>query len=156
RNGIPVLAIDVKGDLPNLLLAFPSFGADHVRPWVGAMAAPDDARTVDEMAAAVASQRQTGLEAWGIDEAAVAAYAARTHVRVITPGSTAGEPLHILSSLERRSPRWDHDPEAARASLGAAVSLVLRLVGRESDPARSKEHVLLSLLAERRLRAGGS
>jgi hypothetical protein len=42
----------------------------------------------------------------------------------------------------------------ARASLSAAVSLVLRLLGRDCDPARSKEHVLLSVLAERRLRAG--
>ncbi|HEY4121471.1 MAG TPA: helicase HerA-like domain-containing protein, partial [Byssovorax sp.] len=156
RSGIPVLAIDVKGDLPNLLLAFPSFDVAHVKPWVGAMAAPDDARSVDAIAAAVAAERKEGLEGWGIDEAAVRSYAARTSVRVITPGSTAGEPLHILSSLERRSPQWERDPEAARASLGAAVSLVLRLVGRESDPARSKEHVLLSLLAERRLRAGQS
>jgi hypothetical protein len=54
----------------------------------------------------------------------------------------------------RRSPRWDSDPESARASLSAAVSLVLRLVGRDPDPARSKEHVLLSVLAERRLRIG--
>jgi hypothetical protein len=60
----------------------------------------------------------------------------------------------MLSSLERRSPRWDSDPEAARNALTAAVSLVLRLLGREPDPAKSREHVLLSVLAERRLAAG--
>jgi hypothetical protein len=60
----------------------------------------------------------------------------------------------MLSSLERRSPRWDSDPEAARDALSAAVSLVLRLLGRECDPAKSREHVLLSVLAERRLVAG--
>ena len=38
----------------------------------------------------------------------------------------------------------------------AAVSLVLRLLGREPDPAKSREHVLLSVLAERRLAAGES
>jgi hypothetical protein len=38
--------------------------------------------------------------------------------------------------------------------LSAAVSLVLRLLGRDADPARSREHVLLSVLAERRLLAG--
>ncbi len=32
---------------------------------------------------------------------------------------------------------------------------MLRVIGRESDPAKSKEHVLLALLAERRFRAGG-
>ena len=46
------------------------------------------------------------------------------------------------------------DPEAARDALAAAVSLVLRLLGREPDPAKSREHVLLSVLAERRLAAG--
>jgi hypothetical protein len=77
-------------------------------------------------------------------------------VRVLTPGGSAGEPLHMLSSLERRSPRWDEDPETARDALSAAVSLVLRLLGREPDPAKSREHVLLSVLAERRLAAGQS
>jgi hypothetical protein len=62
----------------------------------------------------------------------------------------------MLSSLERRSARWDSDPEAARDALSAAVSLVLRLLGREPDPAKSREHVLLSVLAERRLAAGES
>ena len=54
-------------------------------------------------------------------------------MRVITPGSTAGEPLHVLSSLERRSPRWDSDPEAARASLAAAVSLMTTALGLRPD-----------------------
>src|SRR5690606_36229910 len=65
-----------------------------------------------------------------------------------------GEPLHILSSLERRKPLWDSDPETARASLSAAISLLLRLLGRDPDPAKSRAHVLLSVIAEGRLRAG--
>jgi hypothetical protein len=154
RAGIPVLAIDVKGDLPNLLLAFPSFSARRARPWASAMADPGDARSEDDLAAALADERRRGLEGWGVHEAELAKFHASTNIRVLTPGSTAGEPLHILSSLERRSARWDTDPEAARASLSAAISLVLRLVGHDGDPAKSKEHVLLSLLAERRLRAG--
>jgi hypothetical protein len=43
---------------------------------------------------------------------------------MLTPGSTAGEPVHILSSLERRSSSWDTDPEASRAAVSAAISLV--------------------------------
>ena len=62
--------------------------------------------------------------------------------------------LHVLSSLERRSTRWDTDVEGARAALSAALSLILRLLGRDSDPARSREHVLLSVIAETRLLAG--
>jgi hypothetical protein len=73
---------------------------------------------------------------------------------VLTPGATTGEPLHVLSTLERRSPRWDTDPESARFVLSGAVSLLLRLLGRDPDPARSREHVLLSVLAERRMLRG--
>jgi hypothetical protein len=45
---------------------------------------------------------------------------------VVTPGVAAGELLHVLSPLERRSTLWDIDPDSARQSLSAAVSLVLR------------------------------
>jgi hypothetical protein len=75
-------------------------------------------------------------------------------VRVITPGSDAGEPLHLLSALERRSARWDTDPAGARATLSAAVSLLLRLTGRDADPGRSREHAFLCVLAEARLLRG--
>jgi hypothetical protein len=151
RGGVPVLAIDVKGDLPNLLLTLPADAA-ALAPWVEH--GGDDDRSDDEIAREAADARRVGLSSWNLTDDDVAAFRASTHVRVITPGSTAGEPLHVLSSLERRSPFWDSDPESARATLSAAVSLVLRLLGRDPDPAKSREHVLLSLLAERRLRAG--
>ena len=154
RARVPVLMIDVKGDLTNLLLTFPSFAPEHLVPWMGEDGAGGAERT--ERAAAIALARQTSLESWGIDEAALADFDRSIDVRVITPGSAAGEALHVLSSLERRSPRWDTDIDLARASLSAAISLVLRLVGRDADPARSREHVLLSVLAERRLRAGAT
>ena len=155
RSRVPVLMIDVKGDLPDLLCAFPSFDAEWIEPWAEAITEPGDERAPAEVAAAVAGEREKALRAWGIGEKDLRALYDSVAVRVITPGSSAGEPLHVLSSLERRSPRWDSDPEAARAALVAAVSLVLRLLGRDADPARSRDHVLLSVLAERRLRAGG-
>jgi hypothetical protein len=154
RAKVPVLMIDVKGDLPNLLLSFPTFSPSAFEPWVEGSSPADDARAPAEIAATLAAERQRGLEAWRIGEAELAAFHASTDVRVITPGANAGELLHVLSSLERRSERWDSDPESARAALSAAVSLVLRLTGRDPDPAKSREHVLLSVLAERRLLAG--
>jgi hypothetical protein len=156
RNQIPVLIIDVKGDLPNLLLSFPGFDPEDFLPWAASAASADDLREPGEMARDLARMRQQSLLGWGIGEPELAAFHAGTDLRVVTPGSTAGESLHVLSSLERRSPRWDTDLETARSSLSAAISLVLRLLGRDPDPARSREHVLLSVLAERRLRAGGT
>lgn len=149
---IPVVMIDIKGDLPNLLLSFPTLGADPLRPWI-------DAEGLGEVAAAalaqkVAQERAEGLARWRLGESELQRFHAGVHMRVLTPGSTLGEPLHLLSSLERRSALWDTNPEAASESLSAAVSLVLRLLGRDPDPAKSREHVLLTVLAERRLRAG--
>jgi hypothetical protein len=155
RSQVPVLVIDVKGDLPNLLLAFPTFDAAPIIPWAASTAPPDDLRDPAQIAAELAQTRQQSLRGWGLGEPELAGFHAGTEIRVITPGSTAGEPLHVLSSLEHRSARWDTDLETARSSLSAAVSLVLRLLGRDPDPARSREHVLLSVLAERRLREGG-
>jgi hypothetical protein len=69
--------------------------------------------------------------------------------------ASRGRPIHPkLVRVLRRSARWDQDPESARAALSAAVSLLLRLQGRDPDPARSREHVLLSVLAARRLARG--
>ncbi len=39
-DGIPVIAIDPKGDLANLLLTFPNLAPEDFRPWIN----EDDAR----------------------------------------------------------------------------------------------------------------
>jgi len=156
RAGVPVLVVDVKGDLPNLLLSFPSFASSEVLPWVSGHAAAANDVERQRLAERIASERQQGLTAWRIGEAELGAFHAGSSIRVITPGSSAGEPLHVLSSLERRSARWDTDVESARAALSAAISLLLRLLGRDPDPAKSREHVLLSVLAEHRLLRGES
>jgi len=156
--GIPAVIVDVKGDLPNLLLAFPDCDPGHFVPWLGSAVGERGSSPSEEVLAraqALAAERQAALASWSIQRDTLEHFRDSTALRVITPGSSAGELLHVLSPLECRTNRWDTDPESARAALSAAVSLVLRLLGRDPDPAKSKEHVLLSLLAERRLLAGG-
>ena len=152
RHQIPVLLLDVKGDLANLKLAFPSFDAKHIAPWVEAARGDDDNIADPALVDEVAANRKKQLLAWGVTEKDLAAYCASTHIRVITPGSDAGESLHLLSALERRSKRWDDDLVGARATLEASVSMVLRLMGRDPDPAQSRAHALLTAIAERRHR----
>ena len=151
RARVPVLMIDVKGDLPNLLLTLPDFTGAALAPWITSEADPAARLALAEQAM---SARRTNLEAWGITPEVVRRFDDSTRVRVITPGAASGELLHVLSSLEKRSPRWDTDKEIARATLSATISLVLRLIGREADPAKSREHVFLSVAAEARLIAG--
>src|SRR5262245_16783010 len=44
-DGIPVVAIDPKGDLPNLMLAFPELRPEDFRPWIDASSAARAGRT---------------------------------------------------------------------------------------------------------------
>src|SRR5262245_6377745 len=97
RVRVPTMVIDVKGDLPNLLLAFPSFEPAAVAPWVEPEegdAAATDAAGLLARATEVAGKRRQALEAWSIGEAELKAYVAGIDVRVLTPGGSAGEALH--------------------------------------------------------------
>lgn len=156
RSRIPVLLVDIKGDLPNLALLFDAVDPPSFQPWVDPDAARRQGRRVEEVASELAQKWQQGLASWGLSASDVRALRESIAIRIITPGTTSGEPLHVLSPLEVRSDLWEIDEEAAREALSAAISLLLRMVKREADPATGREHVLLSHLAERRLRAGES
>ena len=152
RARTPVLLIDVKGDLANLLLAFPSLEPAAFLPFLDAESAAREARSLDDEATHLATARAEGLARADIDAATLASFREHTAFRVITPGGGGGESLHVLSALEQANAQWRDDPDAARAALSASISLVLRLLGRDPDPARSRDHVMLSVLAELRLR----
>src|SRR5262245_38238516 len=69
RSAVPVLVIDVKGDLPNLMLAFPSLDPQLLLPWVEGVGSPSDTRTPLERATALAEERARGLKSWSIGDA---------------------------------------------------------------------------------------
>jgi hypothetical protein len=148
RVGVPVLVLDVKGDLANLALGCDSTGPEAYLPFMA------EGRDRERRAEALHQQRSESLAFWQLSGGDSVALHDSIALKILTPGSDAGEPLHLLSSLEHANPRWSTHPTEARNALSAAISLVLRVMGRDDDPARSREHVLLSLLAERRLKAG--
>lgn len=154
RNRIPILMIDVKGDLGNLALLFDDQAPASFLPWIDADAARRDGKDPAVVAEETATEWREGLAGWGLGGDDIRALRESVELRIITPGTTAGEPLHVLSPLEQRTDLWELDEEAARESLAAALSLLLRMVEREADPTRGREHVLLAHLCERRLRAG--
>lgn len=152
RTEIPQLVIDIKGDMANLGLVFNDFAAESFLPWV--QKSPGDKRSAYEVAQSLASEREAALQAWGLSLADVEEFTSKADIRVITPGHTAGESLHVLSALEQPNGGWHTDREGTRASVSAAISLLLRLIGRDPDAARSRDHALLSVFVERRLDRG--
>ncbi|HVH17800.1 MAG TPA: DUF87 domain-containing protein, partial [Myxococcota bacterium] len=145
-DGIPVVAIDPKGDLPNLLLSFPELRPQDFRPWIDAASAARAGRTPDDEAAAVAKRWREGLASWGQDGARIARFASASERIVWTPGSRAGRPLSVLRSFAAPPSAQREDEEALRERAQGAVSGLLGLVGVDADPLRSREHILLSTL----------
>jgi DNA helicase HerA-like ATPase len=154
RSGMPVLVLDPKGDMTNLALTFPDLAPTDFEPWVDAGQARREDTSVEDLAASTADLWKSGLDSWGLDGSDLAALSDAADVTIYTPGSQAGVPLNILGSLAAPDVDWVDDAEAARDEIEGLVSGLLALVGVDSDPLSSREHILLSNLVERAWREG--
>jgi hypothetical protein len=134
-DGIPVLAIDVKGDLANLLLTFPNLSPAEFASWTEGRDGVDDA-----------ARWKTGLAEWGQDGERIARLKAAARVRVYTPGSRAGTPLSILKSLGVTA---GDEPEDAAAGATSVAGSLLALAGvADADPHSREQTLIAAILAQ--------
>ncbi len=145
---IPVIAIDPKGDMGNLLLTFPKLEADDFRPWVNPRAATDQGQTVDEYAAAQAALWKKGLAGWGQDGKRIATLKKTVDMAIYTPGSNAGLPVSVLKSFAAPDPALLDDIDLYRERVQATATGILTLLGIDADPVASREHILVSRLLD--------
>ncbi len=145
---IPAIIIDPKGDITNLLLQFPDLAPKDFEPWVNV----DDARrkgmSIPEYASSVADTWRTGLGSWGMNSERIAQLKQSTEYTIFTPGSEAGVPVSILSSLASPKIDFSVDGEAARDRIEGVVAALIDLMGLKLDPATSPEGILLSNIFE--------
>ncbi len=153
-DGIPIIAIDPKGDLPNLMLTFPKLRAEDFAPWIDASEAARRGRSPEEEATATAELWRNGLESWDQKPARIQKFAKSAERVIYTPGSRAGRPLSILRSFAAPPQAILDDEEALRERINGAVSGLLGLLKIDADPLRSREHILLSTLLDRGWREG--
>jgi Helicase HerA, central domain len=154
--GIPCLLLDPKGDMGNLLLTFPGLDAASFRPWVNEDDARSEGLSLDAFAAKTATTWREGLEAQGIGAERLRALRESAEFTVYTPGSESGVPLNVVGSLQAPTLSWESEAETLRDEIEGTVTSLLGLVGIETDPLSSREHVLLSNLIEHAWRAGHS
>ncbi len=152
---IPVIAIDPKGDMGNLLLSFPKLAAADFRPWVNPRSASDKGQTVDEYAAAQASLWKKGLGDWGQTGERIAKLRASTDMAIYTPGSNAGLPISVLKSFAPPEAALMDDVDLYRERVQATATGILTLLGIDADPVASREHILVSRLLDHAWQAGG-
>ena len=146
RAGLPVLAIDPKGDLTNLCLTFPDLAPSDFRPWIDEAQAQNAGETPDDFAASQAALWTKGLAGWGLAGTDIGALRAKTDFTIYTPGSQAGVPLDIVGSLQ--VPADMSDAEVVADEIEGYVTGLLGLVGIAADPLASREHILLSNLIQ--------
>ena len=132
-DNIPAIIIDPKGDIANLLLAFPELDGKSFEPWVNADDAAKKGISVEEHATKTAAMWKKGLEDWGQDAGRIARFREKTDINIFTPGSTAGIPVSILSSLGVPPVEVMEDGELLGEAVGSTVESLLSLIGVNSD-----------------------
>ena len=139
--GVPVIAIDPKGDLPNLGLLFPDFNPSEFEKWTDPSEAQREGITTEELAQKKADLWKSGLEKSGLSGDNLKKVKNSMELRVLTPGSKAIAPINLLGNFDPPSDDLAEDDKAELAS--GVISGLLSLVEDNVDPLRDPKHVLL-------------
>jgi hypothetical protein len=147
-DGVPAIAIDPKGDLPNLLLTFPELRPEEFAPWIN----EDDARkkglSADEYAKQQSELWKNGLAGWGQTGERISRLRQSADFVIYTPGSSAGIPVSILKSFAAPPAAILEDSELLGERISTTATSLLGLMGIEADPIRSREHILISTILD--------
>ncbi|NNE93289.1 MAG: ATP-binding protein [Verrucomicrobiales bacterium] len=143
-DNIPAIVIDPKGDIANLMLTFPDLAPEDFRPWINEDDAKKKGITPDEHAAKQAALWEKGIGQWGQGKERIKSFRDKVDLTVYTPGSNAGLPVSILSSLDVPEFEILDDAEMLGERIESTVSSLLSLVGVDADPIQDPEHILLS------------
>jgi len=152
---IPVIAIDPKGDLGNLMLNFPELRGADFEPWVDRQAATQAGQDVPAFAKATADLWKRGLADWGQTPARIAKLRDAADISIYTPGSTAGQPLSVLGEFGAPGASLLGDPDLYREHLQSTASGILTLLRIDADPLTSREHILVANVLDHAWQRGG-
>ncbi|HFE53073.1 MAG TPA: DUF87 domain-containing protein [Bacteroidetes bacterium] len=143
-DGVPVIAIDPKGDIPNLLLTFPDLSGERLLPWIDPREAAKEGLTPETYAAKQARIWQKGLESWHQDLDRIRRLRRSAEMLVYTPGSQAGLPVSVLRDLAPPSPEILGDADLFREQIEGTTRSLLGLVGVRGEAQQDREFVLVA------------
>lgn len=130
---IPIIAIDLKGDVSNLLLTFPSLSPKDFEPWIHS----DDARraglNVADYAEDVAQKQRAALAEAGIKPERIQYLKDHAEYSIYTPGADAGLPVDLRSVF--KAPQqgiyeaWEFEQHVSLLTMA-----LLALAGHQTQP----------------------
>ncbi len=142
-DNIPAIVIDPKGDMGDLCLTFENLSAKDFEPWIDENEAQAKGLSKKELAKKISSTWQKGIKSFDQDKQRVKEFAKVEKV-IYTPGSSAGVPVNILGNFKAPSKEVIEDIDIFSSTINTTVSSLLSLIGIDSDPLTSKEHILIS------------
>jgi hypothetical protein len=153
-SGVPVLVLDPKGDMGNLLLQFPQLRPEDFAPWVDPAEAEREGIDAAELARRTAERWSAGLQSWGLGSDRIAALSRSAEFNLFTPGSSAGAGLSLIGDLAAPGLDWESHAEVLQDEIEGIVSSLLTIADRPGDPISDPAHILLANLIEHEWRAG--
>ncbi len=153
-DGIPIICVDPKGDLANLLLTFPNLSPGDFQPWLDQGEATRKGVSLEQLASDTADQWRDGLKSWGQDADRIQKLKDAADISIYTPGSNIGLPLTVLKSFDAPPSEARNDAELLGDRITGAVSGLLTLMGIDADPMTSSEHILLSSILQKQWKDG--
>ncbi|MDD3427045.1 MAG: DUF87 domain-containing protein [Aminobacterium sp.] len=147
-DNIPILAIDPKGDITNLLLSFPEQKGEDFLPWINREDATAEGLSVSDYALKEAEKWTKGLASWGINGARIRKMRESIDFTIYTPGSNAGVKVNMLGSFRCPSEKVRNDRDLFLEKVQSTTTTLLSLLNIESDPISGREHLLISKIFE--------
>ena len=144
-DGIPLIIVDPKGDISNLLLTFPQLNAENFLPWINEQDAIKKGLSLEEYAKNQAETWKKGISDWNQLEERIGKLRNSANFIIYTPGSNSGIPVSILKSFSSPSKEIVEDSELFRERIDNTVTNLLTLAGIKAN-SQSREHILISTI----------
>ncbi|MDB1144732.1 MAG: DUF87 domain-containing protein [Alcaligenaceae bacterium] len=142
-DGIPVIAVDPKGDLGNLLLTFDDLSPEKFKPYIDPSEASQKGLSVDELAKQKASLWEKGLEGTYQSKARIKALRQAVDMNLYTPGASYGRPISLLKSLTAPKSIVREDKDIYREKIASSTTAILALMQLDAD-SLSRPYILIS------------
>ncbi|MCI5073019.1 DUF87 domain-containing protein [bacterium] len=140
---IPVIAIDPKGDIANLMMLSPSFKDKDFIQWVDPSKAAVKGVSIESFAKKEAKKWQEGTTAWHQKTSRLQALKSASDINIYTPGSEMGLQISMLKSLNKPQTQSITEINQHAEHL---VEGILTLMGEKVEPQSPKFVYLTSTL----------